>query len=307
MATEREVSSTEKLLAVIRKEYENTRPQQSATREAGTRQTVTPSVPTGKIMLPRGRDVVGVELIKDGLNIVRMSRAGGAWKAVQTLSASLGSGASLQSPSYIQLLKDSLRKIKGIDKALIWTMVPASRGEIWQLSVPVVKKDLYNAVYWSARKQKNFDHKETFFDYRIMGEITDSGVRKLSAEVFTAPRHEIDLLKKIFSSAGVPLHGITLPSFAMQNIFMAEMFDTGDQPFVVLSIGQQCSSIDIHMEKRLLLSRITRTGLSSIVQALLDERDFTATYQVRTRTCRASLQLRDRLRTSTGPCGFWPA
>lgn len=288
MATEKEISSTEKLLDVIRKGSGDASSEQATAGDSPlqAKKTASGSGRGKKIISLGSRDVVGVEIKQHGLSVVKMSRSKGSWKAVQAFSAVMKNGQTSKSPDFPSFLRKSLQGINGIKKAGIWALVPASIGDVWQVSVPRVKKDVYNAVFWSAKKERGFDENQTFFDYRILGEVTDTGGKKYLAEVFTAPRREIDLLKKLFASAGFNLEGITLSSFALQNLFINKAIDAGSEPFAVLSVAQDSSYIDIHRENRLLLSRAIKTGMSSMVEAVLDDLE-----RVEPRDSGAELQL----------------
>ena len=271
MVTEKDISSTEKLLDVIRKGADDRASGLSEAADLGAGPEHPATGREKKGLSFRARAVVGVEILEDGLRLVKMAKAGNNWRAEQALAVSTKTPASLDSPEFIAFLKQSLQRIDGIKKACIWAMIPTEKGEVWQVNVPRVKKDIYNAVFWTAKREKKFDESTTAFDYRILGETTESGAKKMAAEVFTAPREEIHLLKKAFARAGFSLDGITLSSFALQNLFASRRIDPGDEAFAVLFIGQESSSIDIHRENRMLLSRVIKTGRNSMVEAILDE------------------------------------
>ncbi len=268
MATEKDISSTEKLLEVIRGDSRKNNSADSAFPHSSEVNKKSPQKKRSSIMSFGSRDVVGVEIRDDRLNLVKMSWSGGAWQALQAFSASMKEGQNLHSPDFPDFLRTQLSSIHGIKKARIWTMVRASSGKIWHVNVPRVKKDLYNAVYWSARKERSFEENSTAFDFRILGETTDNGSRKHVAEVYTAPGEDVRLLKKLFSRAGFSLEGITLPSFAVQNFFVNKWFEPGTEPCAVLKIEHDCSVVDIYKENRILLSRHIKTGLESMVESL---------------------------------------
>ncbi len=271
MAKDKDVSSTEKLLNVIRKGPDRQAPDIPGQKAAGSQEKKPASV-FGKGIIPFGTaDVVGVEIRNERLNLVKMIQTGGQWKAVQASSVSMREGMSLDSPDFPEFLRIQLSEVDGIKKSRIWTMVPDFKGEIWQVNVPQVKEDFSNVVFWSAKRERDFDENETVFDYRVLGEIIESGARKIAVEVYTAPRKEIDLVTKAFSAAGFPLEGITLSSFALQNIFTNRLVDPGSEAFAVLYIDHDCTYIDLHQEKRMLLSRVIKTGLDSMAESIMEE------------------------------------
>jgi Tfp pilus assembly PilM family ATPase len=270
LADHKSISSTEKLLDVIREGAQNPdhahyavgAPQDSGGKAFSGRR---------KISLPFGsRPVVGVEILEDSIRLVKMSRAATHWKANVAFSAYLKHGLTPESPEFPSFLRNFLKNVQGIKKAEIWALIPAYKGEVWQINVPMVKKDLYNAVFWTAKKEKNFDEKTTYFDYRILGEITANGAKKISTEVFIAPREDIDFLRKVFAKAGFTLHGVTLFSFALRNLFLTKRIDPGDGAFTVLFIGRDSSNIDVYRGDNVVLSRVIKAGTSGMVEALLD-------------------------------------
>jgi Tfp pilus assembly PilM family ATPase len=272
LADHKSISSTEKLLDVIRADAHSTdHAQHSADSPEGTGGKTSSGRPRRSLSLG-AKAVVGVEFLENSVRFVKMTRAAGYWKADEAFSAYLKKGQSQESPEFPSLLRNSLKNIQGIKKAEIWAMIPAYKGEVWQINVPMVKKDIYNAVFWTAKKEKNFDEKTTYFDYRLLGETTDNGAKKISTEVFTAPSEEIDFLKTTFAKAGFTLHGVTLFSFALRNLFLTKRIDTGNGSFAVLFIGRDSSNIDVYRGNNLVLSRVIKTGTSGMVEAILETR-----------------------------------
>jgi Tfp pilus assembly PilM family ATPase len=268
LATENEISSTEKLLDVIRKGAGPAGSEHPAESNFSKRPEESKPDPGKRNLSFRAKTVVGVEILENGLRAVKMVKTGGTWRAEQALTAK--TRFSFDSAEFIAFVQQTLQRIDGIKKARLWALIPTERGEIWQVTVPQVKKDLHQAVFWTAKREKGFDEHSTLFDYRIQGETTASGAKKLAVEVFTAQRQDINVLKKIFNKAGFPLEGITLSAFALANLFSDRHIDNGADPFAVMCIGEDSSVIDIHQEDRILLSRAIKTGLTSMLEAILE-------------------------------------
>ncbi|WP_291323591.1 hypothetical protein [Desulfonatronospira sp.] len=271
MSTDKDISSTEKLLNVIRKgpgpvkSVSNT-----ASKPAGAKKNLrSPS----KALLPfKARDVVGVEIQESRLNLVRMSGSGHKWKALQGLSAGIPPETPLDSNEFKDFLKIQLQTLERVKKARIWALLPSSRGVIWHVKVPLVKKNLANAVYWTAKREHHFEEDKVVFDFKVLGEVADKGTKKYWVMVYTIPSEDVSQLKKVFSSAGFNLEGITLSSFGLQNLFVSKWYDSGGHPYAVLHIDQHKSTIDIHDKNdHLMLSRVIKTGLESMVNALMQE------------------------------------
>ena len=264
MANEKDISSTERLLNVIRrKEDAGESPQDRNAGAAGIRQE------SKKPRLPfPSREFIGVEIFRDRLNLVRTSRGKRGWQVLDAASVSLPEGITPEHPDFPFFLKTHLENVLRSRRTDIWVCLPPSRGEVWTVQVPKLKKGLSNAVYWSARKEKAFNETEYFFDYRIMDEIQDQGTQKLEAEVCIAASREIRQYKQIFSDIGHPLAGITLPAFSLENLFTQKWIDPGEDAYAVLCIGEDASYIDIHGQQKSLFNRVIKTGRDSILDSL---------------------------------------
>lgn len=150
-------------------------------------------------------------------------------------------------------------------------MVTAGEANVSYLKVPrVPKKQLQNVVYWTAKKELSFDDKDSVFDFELQGEITDQGIPKYLVMVYTAPKAEIEGIKALFSDIGVPLAGITLAPFAVQNVFRSGWMGHDEGAFAALYVGDDFSRIDIYHGENLAMTRVVKTGISSMVEAIAD-------------------------------------
>ncbi|MFP4571569.1 MAG: hypothetical protein ACLFNW_01225 [Desulfobacterales bacterium] len=267
MASEKEISSTEKLLTVIRSKNDDaTDPRFTEAHSPGLWEKIKNRLPA-----PGPRGIMGVEIFRDTLNIVRMAKDKNGWQSVYASMTALPGDAGIGHPDFPAFLKAQLRAADPSGKADIWICLPPSKGETWNVLVPKVKKGLTNAVYWSARKDRTFDESEYYFDYRITGEENDKGVRKLAARVSIASAREINLYKKVFSEAGYNITGITLPGFLLENLFAHRWIDQGDEACAALYIGDDSSYIEIRGRRTTLFNRVIKTGRDSILDSLIME------------------------------------
>ncbi|MFO7803406.1 MAG: hypothetical protein R6V55_14040 [Desulfovermiculus sp.] len=277
MADEKDISSTEKLLNVIRNKPGKRHFAQSRSQSIREDQKSTLASSKKHLRPFKSKDIVGVEIQATHVNVVRMSHSGQGWKANQAFSVPMQQEMALDSPKFRDFLQTQLRDIEGIKKAQVWAMLSAPRGEIWHTKVPLVKKGLADAVYWSAKRENNFEEDKVIFDYRLQGQIVDKGVKKYWFMVYTLPKDTVNNLEDAFSRAGIALEGITLPSFSLQNLFVYNWADSDGQPFAVLNIYQHNSSINIYdKDNNLLLSRTTKTGLESMIESMVQEQDMQA-------------------------------
>ncbi|MFP4236927.1 MAG: pilus assembly protein PilM [Desulfonatronovibrio sp.] len=272
MAGNRETTSTEKLLGLIRSGRKNSGSKRSLS--ASGRESVAGSgVSPGKKLLPlANRDVVGVELSGKSLKMVRMSRFANQRNLEDAAELDLGRECDPDDPSFVSALKQALDDFTGgSSKVRIWSMVSPSKAEVWSVKVPMVKKGLANAVYWTARKDKSFEDREYIFDYRITGLITEDDTRKYVASVYIVPREDKNFYQKVFSRAGYKLHGLSVSTFAFQNFLTTGVIPAEGQSLAVLYIDQESTRIDVFHEKGLRLSRVIKTGLDSMLEAIMVE------------------------------------
>ncbi|MCF8109864.1 MAG: pilus assembly protein PilM [Desulfobacteraceae bacterium] len=268
MATEKDISSTEKLLKVIRSsssDREKTPPAEG-TRKPGFWEQIKHRLPSAK-----SRRIIGVEIFRDSVNIVFKTRDKYGRRLFRGSRTALPEGVDITHPNFPSFLKAQLRNADPSGKAEIWVCLAPSKGETWNVLVPKVKSGLTNAVYWSARKEKSFDESEYYFDYRITDEVNEKGIQKLAARVSIASAGEISLYKKIFSEAGYSLKGISLPGFVFENLFANRWIDPGDQACAALYIGEDSSYIEIRGRGTALFNRVIKTGRDSILDSLIME------------------------------------
>ncbi len=266
MTTEKEITSTEKLLEVIRgSDYGASRPPENTEPPGLMRRIRSGWFPSGS------RGVTGVEIFRDTLNIVRINRDKSGSQPVYAARIDLPENIEIHHTDFPAFLKKQLSVADPFRKTDIWACLPPSRGETWNVLVPRVKKKLTNAVYWSARKERAFDENEYCFDYRITEEVIDKGIPKLMARVCIASLRDINLYRKIFSEAGYPIKGITLPSFSLENLFARRWVDPGNDAYAALYIGEDSSYIEIHGRRTTLFNRVIRTGRDSILDSFIAE------------------------------------
>jgi Tfp pilus assembly PilM family ATPase len=150
-------------------------------------------------------------------------------------------------------------------------MITAAEVNVHHIKIPrVQKKQLENAIYWTAKKENSFDEKEFMFDYELQGEIVDQGIPKISVMVYTAPKAEIEKIRNLYTGIGVNLTGITIAPFAIQNIFRTKWMQTGEGAVATLFIGNEFSRIDIYSKDNLVMTRGIKTGTSSMIEAIAE-------------------------------------
>ena len=265
MATRNDIDSTEKLLNLIRKgaprEIVNNRVSQAPA--AGFWKGL-----KGRMLPFRTRRVIGLELLRDNLHITLSEQSKSGWTIIKASSINLPAEMNLDTPEFQVFLQNHLQNIDPEKTSEVWVTLPASKGEILNIRVPRVKKGISNVVYWSARKEKNFDTQEYYFDYRIRGEVDEGGTKKIQAEVSLAQAEEINKYKKIIGDIGYRLEGVTLPAFSLDNLFQDSRDELRDKSYAILCIGEDNSCINFYRDGTVLMSRVLRTGEDSFLDSI---------------------------------------
>jgi Tfp pilus assembly PilM family ATPase len=273
MATPSEITSTEKLLNVIRKKKDEAEavlvPVQATPKKTGRFK----SHSSPPLISLQKAYTVGVDIGNEYLRVVRVSESGsGKFRILNRRRLALPLNTPKGSPEFAAFLKSTLGSICGSPKhSRLWVTMSTARVDVRHVHIPkVTKKQLDNVIYWTTKKEAPFDEREMIFDYKLQREVIEQGIPKLAAMVYTAPRQEAEELKNLFSRIGWPLKGISIAPFAILNLFRTEWISTPEGTIASLFIGTDFSRIDIHREGNLVMTRDIKAGLNSIVDALVD-------------------------------------
>lgn len=267
-----DITSTEKLLKVIRSKEEGSPSPAVNTEPIPTRPPFF-KAPSISLISLKKKSTVGIDIGNQYIRMVRAAEiSGGVRQILDRRRFKIPPEAPIDSPNFAAFLKSSLTTFCGSPGVSdLWVMMSAARVEVRHIRIPkVVKKQIDNAIYWTARKENPFDENETVFDFEIQGEVIEQGIPKLSAMVYTASRQEIENLKSIFSKTGWPLTGITIVPFSVQNLFRTEWIPTPEGTAVNMFIGNDFSRIDIYAGGNLVMTRGIRAGLNSMVESLAE-------------------------------------
>jgi len=269
--SQKDISSTERLLKLIRSDEgpsgESTpgAADVSSSGKAGRGDT--------RGFLAKRSLSVGVDIGLDELRLVKVRQSSsGQYELLDCRKVFIESGVSWGTPGFAGFLKAELEKFCGPGKdCSIWGMIRSDRVDVEGLRVPKVgKKQLENAVFWTAKKNTVFDEKETTLDFEIQGEVVEEGVPKLSVVICTAPKREVEEMKGLFDEIGFPLAGLTVAPFALQNFFRAGWMSLPDRT-ATLYIGDDSSRIDVFSKGNLVMTRDIRAGINSMAESLLEE------------------------------------
>lgn len=305
MARKDEISSTEKLLNLIRGNGESypksldTAPSQPRTYDL---------IPSFSNIFSFGKTItVGVEIGYDALKLVKIAIfSDKKQELLDYLRVPFDSDVSQDSPQFAQLIESTLTGFCGsFGKIGIWCTTSSAQVEIRYLRIPKVsKKQIANVVYWTYQKQVPFDNKEEIFDFELLGETIENGVPKIEVVAYTVPRDEIETLEKVFSRSGYPLTGVSIVPFAVQNLLRTRWIETDNKNICNLFVGRDWSRIVILSDGNLVLSRGVKTGMNSMVEAIREEmhesRDEPTSEMVGMADSASVGPLDEKLRTETG-------
>lgn len=270
MSSEKEISSTEKLLGVIR----GKEPPEAVKKPDAPPAREVPEPARGPVRaVPvKGATMVGLECGKDAFRFVRIGQAAdGGYRFVECAEFP-HTAKGMEDPEFGRSLKSALKTFsKGGGKQSLWAVLHAPDAEVGVLSIPKVpKKQLDQAVLFVAHKAMTFDEKQHVFDYEIRGEVVESGVAKLAAVAYAASRHDANRLQKHLEDAGYPPEGLTILPFALQNLFKSRWIPSPEGNTAVLSIGEEGSLIEIFTDGEIQVTRWIRAGLESMIQELVE-------------------------------------
>lgn len=267
------LSSTERLLELIRDEA----PPQERSPETAPPQPIRRRITTlisDSVSFAKKPTSVGVDLGRDDLKLVKVNRESD--RKVELLGYSrvpLNPEIPREHPNFPQFLRSALTDFCGQGRHLeMWGTISSARVETRHIRIPKVSaKQIPNSVFWTYQKLSPFNDKETIFDFEVLGEIEENGVKKISVMACIAPRKEVEELRDLFLRAGFPLAGVSIVPFSVQTLLRAERIRSNGAAVASLYIGRDWSRIDIFSEDNLVLSRGIKAGVRTMAEALQKE------------------------------------
>lgn len=266
MKTSDEISSTEKLLGLIQKGKisDNETPLHSLQTSHKKKFSVAG-------LFNKTSEKIGIYFGYRDIRLVKIqSDLNGSFKIIACRSEPLDFSENRITKEINRSLKRILGEFCGdSSKDNIWCIIPSSGIEIRNIKIPKVPKgQISNVVKWTIKKEMKFDEKDSILDFELRGDVNDNGILKTSVMTFIAPRAEVNELKKIFYGAGFPLQGISIGSFAIQNLFRTGFLTAENENSGNIHIGDDWSSIDIFSSGNLILSRNIKVGVKGMIEGL---------------------------------------
>ena len=269
MVRKDEISSTEKLLDLIR--Y-NTPPQSTS----NPTEAAAPSQKTGLLSALTFQKAIGigVEIGNRCIKIAKINRTSDkSFELLDYGTIDIEQAEKFDTPRVAKALAALLTRFcTGLKRYDIWCCVTSAKVETRCIRIPKLpKKQIPNAVFWTFSKEVSFSDKEMLLDFRILGDVNENGMNKTQVMTFTIPIAETEALKKLFSSTGYPITGISIVPFAIQNLLKTGIVQETGQNTCCLFIGRDWSRITIYANGDLILSRGIKAGMHSMIDAIAEQ------------------------------------
>jgi type IV pilus assembly protein PilM len=271
LAKQDEISSTERLLELIRTEDQiklEDADDMSRRPSGGLKSLVRTSISFKKNI------AVGVDIGYDDLKLVKVRRISDRnYEMLEYARVPFDPEIPRENPDFHLFLRPTLAEFCGADRnADIWCTISSARVETRHFRIPkVAARQIPNAIYWTYQREAAFEEDEKVFDFEILGEVQEEQSTKMEVLAYTVPRDEVTALKEMFVKAGFPLSGISIVPFAFQTLLRTRRVQASDQFVASLYIGRDWSRIDIFSGGNLTLSRGIKAGVRTMMEALKKE------------------------------------
>ncbi|MDH3797799.1 MAG: pilus assembly protein PilM [Desulfobacterales bacterium] len=271
MAKQDEISSTERLLELIRTEDQlklEDADELSQKHSGGLKSLVRNSISFKKNI------AVGVDIGYDDLKLVKVRRVSDRnYEMLEYARVPFDPEIPRENPEFHLFLRPTLAEFCGANRnADIWCTISSARVETRHFRIPkVAARQIPNAIYWTYQREAAFDEDEKLFDFEILGEVQEEQSVKMDVLAYTVPLGEVAALKEMFAKAGFPLSGISIVPFAFQTLLRTRRVEASDQFVASLYIGRDWSRIDIFSGGNLTMSRGIKAGVRSMMEALKKE------------------------------------
>jgi len=269
LAKQGDISSTEKLLELIRNDSDSA-PESHGVQAPQSGIARLRSLFSNPISF-RKAVTVGVDLGHDDLKLVKIHRiTENKYEMLDYSRVPFDPDIPRDSEEFHQFLRPVLIDFCGRSKNIdVWCTMSSARVETRPIRIPKVSpKQIPNSVYWSYQKDAPFDEKEKVFDFELLGDIEEGGTAKTDVMAYTAPLEEVRALKELFAKAGFPLTGISIVPYSFQTLLRTRRIDTDEKNVSSLYIGRDWSRIDIFSDGNMMLSRGIKAGIRTMVEAL---------------------------------------
>jgi Tfp pilus assembly PilM family ATPase len=177
---------------------------------------------------------------------------------------------SYLSENFENFVFDCLQKIPKSLLSDIWIILPYDQIETRYIKIPKTsEKAAENSVYWTLKKEIEFDIKSYFLDFEKIETITERGIEKEGICAYIAEKSLIHKIRQIFENAGCRVSGITSVPFAVQTLLKNMNLKMGPKNICFVNPKKDSLEIYIFTNSHLKLVRQTKTGITSLGEALI--------------------------------------
>ena len=170
MEKNNEISSTERLLSLIRGKKKKQLKLKSPTIATTSKPSKRSKTAVGKVLFLKKTVTVGVDIGYDDLKLIKIRQfSNKKQELLDYLLVPFEPGISREHPNFPDFLRSALTRFSGTSKKLrIWGSISSARVELRYLQIPrVPKKQIANAVFWTFKKEVPFNEKEMLFDFEV--------------------------------------------------------------------------------------------------------------------------------------------
>ncbi|MCG6533400.1 MAG: pilus assembly protein PilM [Syntrophales bacterium LBB04] len=270
------ISSTEKLLDVIRGKGQKSQARLTLPTER------TPFLKRCAAIYRKAKAKskainVGIDIGHKKIIMVKVTKSAHKIEVLESQTMPIPAGMDKGSEDFRAFLRSTIPTFCGeTGENGVWAIMSSARVEVRPIRIPKVSgKHLDTTVYWTLKKEAAFNEKESFFDYEVRGEVSESGNKKLDVLCYTAPIDDVEGIKQLYSGIGVKLSGTSIVPFAVQNLFINNVMPSAEKQTASLFIGNEYSRIDLYIEGKLTLTRDIKTGINSILEMMVETLDIT--------------------------------
>lgn len=214
---------------------------------------------------------LGVIIEKEGLTFVIPDSGRDKNRAVNQLKRfPCPEGVSYLSESFGKFVFECLKKIPAELSSEAWIILPYDEIETRYIKIPKTsEKASENAVYWTLKKEIEFDIKNHFLDFEKTESITERGIAKEGVCAYIAEKSLIYSVRHFFEDAGCKVNGITSVPFAVQTVLKNRSLNIGPKNICFVNPKKDSLEIYIFTGNNLKLVRQTKTGITSLAEALM--------------------------------------
>lgn len=273
MSKQNEISSTEKLLDLIKKK--NPIPPFGSQFMADSSSRFAFNLKQ-RLAFGKKSISIGVDISHSHIKLVKIIfLLNNQYELIDSLDIPFQSQLENNSQDISDILKSNLNNFcNGDNKPDIWCTISSAKVETRLLRIPKVPlKQVSKAVIWAFNKEASYNEQEDILDFEILDESFEDGVPKINVMAFTAPKEDTNKLNNLFISAGYPLTGISIVPFAIQNLLRAKVIQPDSEEICNLFIGRDWSRITIYSKNNLVLSRDIKAGLQSMIESICESFD----------------------------------